>query len=346
MPWMEETLMNDDLVTSKEIIERTKISRATLNNYIKYGLLPRPLVRIPSKSHEGPTKIGYFPRWVIQKVRDVQRMKREGKTMDEITRLLSQGATVPNVDAALYDPSRMDSSSEADGIQPVLDPKMPSFFSLCVLAVDFQDSFRIRTELPADEYFELINRVYRDAGQIFTSYGGLRGKYPGDGLLCYFLGKPRENYIMNALKCAFEVLEIMKRISKEWQLLKGWFHEIAMNVGFDEGIGYLGTVRAEHNVEIVGVGDCIDQAVCLSELGRNGTVFATKGLVNRLADAGRNAILYGVRRTHPERGEIFVEKSFSRILDVVDAEHANRKRFTNMGNCLVTQIVSIKGFEV
>lgn len=272
-------------------------------------------------------------------------MKREGKAMDEITRILSQGARETNLDAVLFDRSRMDPSREGDEIQPLHNPQMPSFFPLCVLAADFQDSSRIRTELPMDEYFELINRVYRDTGQIFTSYGGLRGNYPGDGLLYYFLDKPGVNHIIKAVKCAFEIVETIKKINLEWGLVKGWPNEIAINVGLDEGVGYLGAIKTGHNVQIVGVGDCIDRAVCVSELGRNGAVFTTKGLVNRLDDAGRKAILYGVRRRHPQKGKIFVEKSFSRILDVVDAEHANRERCINVENCPITQIVSIRGSE-
>jgi len=35
------------LISSKEILDQTGISRATLNNYIRVGILPRPLVQRP-----------------------------------------------------------------------------------------------------------------------------------------------------------------------------------------------------------------------------------------------------------------------------------------------------------
>ena len=35
-----------DMITSKEIIEQTGISRATLNNYIKMGILPKPIAML------------------------------------------------------------------------------------------------------------------------------------------------------------------------------------------------------------------------------------------------------------------------------------------------------------
>lgn len=75
-------------VSSKEILERTGISRATLNNYIKVGILPKPVVQRPMEKAGGTKKIGYFPSQVIERIEFVQRFKREGKSMGEITELL------------------------------------------------------------------------------------------------------------------------------------------------------------------------------------------------------------------------------------------------------------------
>lgn len=334
--------MKDELMTSKEVIEKAKISRATLNNYIKYGILPKPFVRTPGQREEGPTKIGYFPRWVIEKIREVQVMKRAGKAMDEIARILSQEEAVRKVDRAEVDPSRIDASRERDGIQPVRAHPMHSFFSLCVLAADFQDSSRIKSELPPPEYFELIKRIWQDTGEIFDFYLGIHGKYPGEGFLCYFLKKPGVNYIINALKCAFEVIERVKIISKEWQARKGWCNEINMNMGVDVGMVFLGTIKRAHDFEFVGVGDSITRAVHLSQVTRGGAIFATKDLVNRLDDEEKKSIVYGVGRRHPEKGRVFIEKSFSRIFDLLDSEGENQDKFMDISSCAVTEIISMR----
>jgi hypothetical protein len=57
-------------ISSKEILARTGISRATLNNYIGLNLIPPPTVRKP-KEIGGPTKIGYFPEWVVDRIDDL-----------------------------------------------------------------------------------------------------------------------------------------------------------------------------------------------------------------------------------------------------------------------------------
>jgi len=72
------------LISSKEILNKTGISRATLNNYIKLGILPKPIVRKPFEGLETTRKIGYFPSTVLDRLDTVKDLKREGYTIDDI----------------------------------------------------------------------------------------------------------------------------------------------------------------------------------------------------------------------------------------------------------------------
>ncbi|MBN1105314.1 MAG: hypothetical protein JXL84_18015 [Deltaproteobacteria bacterium] len=85
-----ESPARDDLISSKEILRRSGISRATLNNYIKAGILPKPVVRKPQEDSTSTKKIGFFPQSSLDRIEWVQRMKREGKSMDFITATLLQ----------------------------------------------------------------------------------------------------------------------------------------------------------------------------------------------------------------------------------------------------------------
>lgn len=71
------------MISSKEVISRTGISRATLNNYIGLNLIPPPSVR-PPKEPGGPTKIGYFPEWVVERVEKIHQLKGQGMRMSQI----------------------------------------------------------------------------------------------------------------------------------------------------------------------------------------------------------------------------------------------------------------------
>ena len=62
---------------------RTGISRATLNNYIGLNLIPSPTVRKPEEPG-GPTKIGYFPEWVVERIMKIHQLKNEGMRMSQI----------------------------------------------------------------------------------------------------------------------------------------------------------------------------------------------------------------------------------------------------------------------
>jgi hypothetical protein len=76
-------------ITSKEILYRTGISRATLNNYIKMQLIPKPLVQKPKEGMEGTKKIGYFPFSTLERIELIKRLKQGGHSMESICAQLS-----------------------------------------------------------------------------------------------------------------------------------------------------------------------------------------------------------------------------------------------------------------
>ncbi|HEU0290537.1 MAG TPA: MerR family transcriptional regulator, partial [Burkholderiales bacterium] len=73
------------MITSKELLEKTGISRATLNNYIARGLLTRPVVASPEvRGGNRPRQIGYFPDDALARVGQILQLKQEGLSMEEI----------------------------------------------------------------------------------------------------------------------------------------------------------------------------------------------------------------------------------------------------------------------
>lgn len=92
------------MLTSKDVLERTGISRATLNNYISTGLLPRPEVLPPNPADGAAPRIGYFPDDTVDRVNEIQRLKREGWSIARIAAHFGQrGAATP---AAAHVPAR------------------------------------------------------------------------------------------------------------------------------------------------------------------------------------------------------------------------------------------------
>jgi adenylate cyclase len=77
------THLQPGMISSKEVMARTGISRATLNNYIGLELIPSPSVR-PPEEPGGPTKIGYFPGWVVERIEKIHQLKGQGMRMSQI----------------------------------------------------------------------------------------------------------------------------------------------------------------------------------------------------------------------------------------------------------------------
>lgn len=78
----------ENWVTSKEILLKTSISRATLNNYIQAGIIPKPVVKKPDGTQKKIKRIGYFPKTVFERIRIIKSLKREGNSMNEIAKTL------------------------------------------------------------------------------------------------------------------------------------------------------------------------------------------------------------------------------------------------------------------
>ena len=80
---------SDSWITSKDILLKTGISRATLNNYIKMGLIPKPIVHKPKNEKGGLKRIGYFPSEVVDRIELIKKLKQSGHSMENISKDLN-----------------------------------------------------------------------------------------------------------------------------------------------------------------------------------------------------------------------------------------------------------------
>lgn len=501
------------LIDSKELLKRSEISRATLNNYIKRGIIPRPLVKNASKDLKGTKKIGYFPEAVLDTIREIKKLKGKGKAMDTIAQEVGQAAsegaqrrssarpfvldtgyrpieiegnslslTLEDITTPAYllnyefeiewinEPAeriifgkpirsisdvelrnvfrlflswefnnfvknweevveyhmgfyrmKMDKSSvgqmytnmsgreaqylesvydRAPNVQPekiyrynleiqgkngttekfviyttffregmfflyqeanqvqsgiaeflsdretvvrgLLEQRLPTLVSFSVLVADLQNSVRICAELPPEEYFELINSMWRVLEESFREFHGIYGKRIGDGVVYYFLKKQDPGYLMNSINCALSIREKMENFSAEWKARKRWLNDLHLNMGINEGQEYFSTTTpSSTNIEFTALGDTINYASRLSNLSRFGTILTTKSVVNRLSSEERSSIRYGIRKKLEER-EIFVENVFSRVDDLLKDNETWRQRFSDIATLPVTEIAGAK----
>jgi adenylate cyclase len=84
-------------ISSKDLLNKTNISRATLNNYIRAGIIPRPVIKKPGSLEEKAKKIGYFPLIVLDIMANVKELKKEGYSVEEIIKKISKESLSENV---------------------------------------------------------------------------------------------------------------------------------------------------------------------------------------------------------------------------------------------------------
>lgn len=494
------------MISSKDLLEKTGISRATLNNYIALGVLPRPTVVSSPAGEPGVRRLGYFQDDAIDLVTEIKNLKAGGMSMDEIASKfqpeaktqpsrrvsvpgsesaqqaaqsgkdpLSVTLTVDNIPGAAFmlnnqfemtwwndrcgdlfsninslqsrdisnrnifqqfldsqtevrdalDPilavlmraakKRMDKRAisavfpqiaaqdserllrlydevEAVGsedilhieidlpsphtlyisffregafftfipedhdkssllhflgqrsqvIQGILLRRRPFLTNLVCMVADLQSSVRICSELPADEYFELINQIWQRAEPIFRRYKATHGKHVGDGMVYYFLPQPDSDYIMNSIECAAELRQLMEKMSADWRARKNWHHHLHLNIGLNEGQEWFGTYHAGTHIEFTVLGDTINHAARLSDFARDGAIWATKNLIGRLSREQRSSIRYGVIRHEVGGGKILAPDLFARVSDLIDIDDGKYYKFRDIAGMPIAEIVELQ----
>ena len=179
-------------------------------------------------------------------------------------------------------------------INDLIKRQLPSLVSLCVLVADLQDSVKISSELMPGEYFQLINDLWKTLAGTFKKYNAICGKHAGDGMLHYFIKKPDSNYLMDTIHCALELREKTEVFSKEMKLKKGWFNDLYLNIGINEGQEFFGTIRAASNIEFTALGDSIKYAGRLSDFARFGKIWTTKNVIIKLTEKELSSLCFGI----------------------------------------------------
>ncbi len=254
-----------------------------------------------------------------------------------------EGILIVHVPAGQADPGLLEFLARRDiVIRNLLRKRLPVLTPLAVLLADLQGSVKICSELPPEEYFELINEIWSAMAPVFRKYYGTYGKHVGDGMVYYFFPQPDSNYIFNALACAQELKLEMRKISKSWQLRKNWLNELYLNMGLHEGQEWLGTFQSATSVEIAVLGDTINHAARLSEFARYGAVWATKNLVSKLSAEERARIEYGITRRGEGNQEHFVASSYSQLGTLIDLSSERYEKLRDITTLPITEIRSVK----
>ncbi len=224
-------------------------------------------------------------------------------------------------------------------IRDLLKKRPPHLTDVAVMVADLQDSVKISAELPPEQYFQLINDIWGTMEPILRRYYATHGKHAGDGMVCYFLPQPDVSFALNALRCAVEMREAMRKISRDWRLKKNWLNELRLNIGLHAGQEWFGTYQTPTHVEFTVLGDTVNMAGRLSDFAREGQVLASKTLLGKLSGKERDGVRYGTRRRAEDGGEMFAPETFARVSNLVDLNNPKFEKFRDIAVMPVAEVV-------
>lgn len=331
------------MLTSKQLLEKSGISRATLNNYIALGLLPRPRVRQPEPGSGRARRLGHFPDAALDTLGEIDRLKRTGLRMAEIARRLGGGAPAATEAAtvALAGPP-------AGALKALLGSGNPARTHIAVLAAHLEDGERIRAELPPDEYFELVGRIRSGLAALFEGAGALPGSRWEAGPVHFFLpGPPVPNgadhpggHLTRALRCALAIKAEMATVDGEWRSRKGWTNRLTMNMGLDEGLEWVGIHEGGAGPDITVLGDIVNRAARLADFATGGSVWASKNLMEGLSGKALEAVKFGVRRNGADGSRTLIEATFAKVGDLAPLEDPDYRLVRPISDLAVTEILA------
>ncbi len=222
-------------------------------------------------------------------------------------------------------------------INELLRKRKPYLTNVAVMVADLQDSTRICSELPAEEYFELINDIWQQSEPIFRRYYGTYGKHAGDGMVYYFFPQPDCDYKLNAIRCSLELQQMMKGITQRWQIRKGWFSDLQLNIGINGGQEWFGSFHASGHVEFTVLGETINNASRVSEFAHNGTIWTTKSMLNQIPAELRRNIVFGISRKTQHGDSVFVADTYASLGSLINEDH-HGKKFRSVQNLPITEL--------
>jgi class 3 adenylate cyclase len=176
----------------------------------------------------------------------------------------------------------------------------PDRRAAAILFADLQESGVLSRRLPSAAYFDLICALTGAIDEVIGRHHGIVGKHAGDGVTAFFLADDAGSHSA-AARCSVEaardiliaVRDVAKSISEEGGLIEG--DECVFNVGLHwGGTLYMGQLVTGGRLEVTALGDEVNEGARIQDTARDGSILASKALVERLSS--EDAISLGIDR--------------------------------------------------
>jgi class 3 adenylate cyclase len=156
----------------------------------------------------------------------------------------------------------------------------PARRAAAVLFADIQASSRLARHISTAGYFELIRGFTTAVDEIVIRHSGIVGRHAGDGVTAFFLA---DQVGGTAAACAAAVRAGCEIVGWRPEDARLDYEEFVVNAGAHWGGAlYLGQVVTGGRLEVTALGDAVNECARIQQTARNGSLLASKPLIERL----------------------------------------------------------------
>lgn len=148
--------------------------------------------------------------------------------------------------------------------------------NVTVLFSDIRGFTSMSEKLSADEVSVILNEYFTEMEPIVTKHHGVINKFIGDAVMVIF-GEPihDEHHPVNAIRCAYEMLQKVDELQKKW--LSEGKPKIEIGIGINTGEVFVGNIGSEKRMEYTVIGDTVNLA---SRIESYNKVYKTNFLIS------------------------------------------------------------------
>ena len=168
---------------------------------------------------------------------------QESGKRKQIKGIFDQYVPPAHIDKMLADPESLNTAGEKR--------------EMTVLFSDIRSFTTISEQLTASDLANLLNRYFSPITKSIFEHQGTIDKYVGDMVMAFWNAPLHdEKHVENAIKCAFEMLEITEVLTKEFEK-EGW-PAIHVGVGINTGEMNVGDMGSEYRRAYTVLGDAVN----------------------------------------------------------------------------------------
>ena len=218
--------------------------------------------------------------------------------------------------------------------------KSAAVVPVCVLSFCMAHLDRAADVLMPEDYFGIVSHLYETFKACAAKHHGVCGAWFGDMAEFYFFRFPEQEFVMNAISCAFAVQAETVAVNRKIEGCAGAGIGIMQNIGIAMGTETAGFITAGAEKRFLVLGPTPAYARGLSRFARNSEIWVAKsGIIGmdsrqvRRLSFGVNRMMDGVRHHVPG--------IFSKVSHLMTDEQ-DRSQWKDIADLPVTCVTALK----